>query len=366
MLDNKNSRRGEGQLRRGHDKKWMLRRTTRRYVHLFTALVPVNKVRAPQFISRDNLETAKKALVEAEPLIGKAPLGTAFDVLVDLSNFHRQQELDRVLEECITFYRAELYKPSVTDPFQRLQLHEAIMAAGYYQRSAKTSVLKGESTRFVLHHYNFDLRRDTSISRTVGKTLREDCTSTTESDKLLGDILLLERRLFGRMRFAPTAGRRWFVLGLPLDEIKTEADVHRVLDIPAVRNHGHFETKEEDLGELWKKIIVFPKPEQTFSFYEDGGMETQVAGKDLRLECRIQKPAPPLEFWDRVKDTLLRYWVIWFSLWIMFFMVDEEIITVLALIFLKWRQTQILEEEAEKTGGKVYIASASGRSRDGL
>ncbi|RNF09025.1 hypothetical protein TraAM80_02422 [Trypanosoma rangeli] len=170
------------------------------------------------------------------------------------------------------------------------------MAAGYYQRSAKTSVLKGESTRFVLHHYNFDLRRDMSISRTVKKVLREDCTSTTESDKLLGHVLLLERRLFGRMRFAPTVGRRWFVLGLPLEDIETKANVHRVLDIPAVRKHDNFETKEAGLGELWNKIIVLPKPEPTFSFYEDGDMETQIAEKDLRLECRIQKPAPPLEF----------------------------------------------------------------------
>ncbi|RNF25904.1 uncharacterized protein Tco025E_01908 [Trypanosoma conorhini] len=344
----------------------MLHRTSLRHVHLFTALVPVNSVKAPRLISGEQLETAKKAVVEAEPLLGKAPLGAAFDLMADLSNFHKQRELDRVLEECITFYRSELYKPPVTDPFQRLQLHEAIMAAGFYQRSAKKSFLKGESTRFVLNHYNFDLRRDNSITRTVHKTLQEGRTSTTESDKLLGDLLLLERRLFGRMRFAPTAGRQWFVLGLPLEDIKTEADVHRVLNIPVVKQHGNFETKEEDLGKLWKKIIVFPNTEPTSSFYEDGGIETQVAEKDLRLECRIQKPAPPLEFWDRVKDTLLRYWVIWFSLWIMFFMVDEEIITVVALIFLKWRQTQILEEEAEKTGGKVYIASASGRSRDSL
>ncbi|RNF19515.1 hypothetical protein TcG_04666 [Trypanosoma cruzi] len=344
----------------------MLRRTPLCHVHLFTALVPVNSVKAPQLVSGEHLETAKKAVMEAEPLIGRAPLETAFDLLADISNFHKQRELDRVLEECITSYRAELYKPLVTDPFQRLQLHEAIMAAGYYQRSASTSVLKGESVRFVLHHYNFDVRRDTSITRTAHNTLYESRTSTPESDKLLGDLLLLERRLFGRMRFAPTSGRQWFVLGLSLDDIKTEADVHRVLDIPVVKEHGNFEMREEDAGKLWKKIIVFPRPEPISSFSEDGDFAISVSEKDLRLECRIQKPAPPMEFWDRVKDTLLRYWVIWFSLWIMFFMVDEEIITVTALIFLKWRQTRILEEEAEKTGGKVYIASASGRSRDSL
>ncbi|KEG13668.1 hypothetical protein DQ04_00861100 [Trypanosoma grayi] len=228
---------------------------------------------------------------------------------------------------------------------------------------AKTSVLKGESTRFVLHHYNFDVRRDTVITRTVHKTLLENLTSTPESDKLLSDLLLLERRLFGRLRFAPTAGRQWFVLGLPFEDIKSEKDIYRVLGIPVVKTSGNFELREDATEKMWKKIIVSPKSEAANSFAEEGGFTPHHAERELCLERRVQKPAPPMEFWDRVKDTLLRYWVIWFSLWIMFFMVDEEIITIVALILLKWRQTQILEEEAEKTGGKVYIASSSGRSR---
>ncbi|ORC92026.1 uncharacterized protein TM35_000042400 [Trypanosoma theileri] len=341
----------------------MLRRTLWRHVHLFTALVPLNVAQSPQLISADHLEIAKKAATEATPLIGNAPLVDALNLLTDLSNIRKQREADQLLEDCLTSYRGELYKSSVTDPFQRLQLHEAIMAVGFYLRSGNPNVLKGENTRFVLHHYNFDVRRDTAITRTVHHTLLESLSSTPDSDKLLGDLLLLERRLFGRLRFLPTAGRQWFVLGLPLEEIKTEEDIHRVLDIPVVKEFGNFELKEKDSEKLWKLVTVRPKSENSPSFLEEGEFTMHHMEKDLELIRRIQKPQPPMEFWDRVKDTLLRYWVIWFSLWIMFFMVDEEIITVVALIFLKWRQTKILEEEAERSGGKVYIASSTGRSR---
>ncbi|KAH9601740.1 hypothetical protein LSM04_006889 [Trypanosoma melophagium] len=341
----------------------MLRRTLLRHVHLFSALVPLNVAQLPHLITADHLETAKKAANEATSLIGNAPLVEALDLLTDLTNFRKQREADKLFEECMTSYRGELYRSTVTDPFQRLQLHEAIMAVGFYQRSANPNVLKGENTRFVLHHYNFDVRRDTAITRTVHYTLLETLSSTPDSDKLLGDLLLLERRLFGKLRFLPTAGRQWFVLGLPLEEIKTEADIHRVLDITVVKEHGNFELKENDSEKLWKVVTVRPKPENSPSFIEEGAFITNHMEKDLELIRRIEKPKPPIEFWDRVKETLLRYWVIWFSLWIMFFMVDEEIITVIALIFLKWRQTKIIEEEAERSGGKVYIASSTGRSR---
>ncbi|CBH14532.1 hypothetical protein, conserved [Trypanosoma brucei gambiense DAL972] len=340
----------------------MLCRTFVRRVHLFTALVPTNVVQLPHVLKDAQLDAAKKAAIDASPFLGVAPLVPALDLLSDLSNFHQKRDARNLLDECITQCRAELYKPTVSDPFHRLQLHEAIMAAGFYLSTAGSTALKGEATRFVLHHYNFDVRRDTIITRTVHNTLLEVRTSTPESDRLLSDLLLLERRLFGTCRFAPTSGRRWFALGLPLEDIKTEEDLKRVLDIPAVKEKGHFELVVEDTEKMWKKLIVRPMPEETHSLIEQGEFVVSHTEKDLRFECRVQKPPEPIDFWDKLKDTLLRYWVIWFSIWVTFFMVDEEIITITALIFLKWRQTKILEEEAEKTGGKIYIAASTGRA----
>ncbi|KAG8346486.1 hypothetical protein ERJ75_001738900 [Trypanosoma vivax] len=341
----------------------MLSRTVFRRVHLFTALVPANVVQLPSLLSGEELDTAKGAAREATPFIGNAPLLPALDLLTDVSSFKEIRTLSNLLDECIDSCRAQLYKPSTSDPFCRLQLHETIMAAGFYRACTGNSALKGESARYVLHHYNFDVRRDTVITQTVHKTLLEALTPTPESDKLLSDLLLLERRLFGHTRFCPTSGRQWFVLGLHMEDIKTEDDIHRVLDIPSVKEHGHFELIVEDTEKLWKKLIVRPKHECRPSLVEEMNFNAHPKQKDLQLERRVQKPAPPMEFWDRVKDTLLRYWVMWFTLWAMFFFVDEEIITITALIFLKWKQTKILQEEAERTGGKVYIATSSWRAR---
>nr|CCC93001.1 conserved hypothetical protein [Trypanosoma congolense IL3000] len=340
----------------------MLQRTSSRFVHLFTALVPNNVVQLPHVLKEAELDVAKKAAEEAATFIGSVPLVEALCAVSDVSSFHRKRDACSLLDKCINSCREELYKPTASDPFRRLQLHEVIMAAGFYLSAAGNNALKSEATRFVLHHYNFDVRRDTIVTRTVHNTLLESREATLESDKLLSDLLMLERRLFGSYRFSPTSGRRWFVLGLHLEDLKNEEDVKRVLELAPVKENGNFELEVEDTQKHWKKLIIRPKQEAAPSLFEEGDFVVNNSEKDLLFECLVPKPKPPMEFWDRFKDALLRYWVIWFSIWVTFFMVDEEIITVTALIFLKWRQTKILEEEAEKTGGKVYMASSTGRA----
>lgn len=341
----------------------MLRRSLPRCVHLFSALVPAPSLAELHPISQEQWATAKSAVQERSAVLsGSDDLLAALQVLTTQPTPPQRRSATRELGDLLDRYRGELYKKSATNAEARMQIHETIMALGYYQRLLNTSELKGECIRFVLNHYSFDVRRDTFITRQVHDSLREENTTTAASDKLLTDLLLLERRLYGRYRFVPTAGRQWFVLGMPFTDIKTEAELHRLLALPPVVADGNFVTDvESESDPMWKTLRVQPGEESTPSFMELAALHSEVSAKETYFALRAPKPPPPLAFWDRVKESLLKYWVIALTVWLTFWAVDEEIITLVALIVLKWKQTSILQEEAEKTGGKVYIASSTGK-----
>lgn len=342
----------------------MFRRSLPRAVHLFSALIPTLDVaKEPIVFNTEQLAAAQTALEERKHLFREIDLTTPLKTLSRPLTIHDKRVTTTQLSSCVDGLRSMLYQKFCDKAVDRLQIHEAIMAAGFYERAICPTQLSGENIRFVLNHYNFDVRRDTIITQLIHHSLTECKEISEDSEKLVRDILLLERRLYGKYRFTPTAGRRWLVLGLRLSDIDSEEEFNRITNLSAVKEDGNFTVSEIDNEKLWKTIKLIPGEENFHSFaevsgvYKDGNLE-----KNLQLELRVQKPIPPMEFWDRFKDKLLRYWVIWFSLWVMFFMVDEEIITLVALFVLKWKQTAILEEEAKRTGGKVYIASSTGRS----
>lgn len=340
----------------------MLRRTLVSRAHLFGALVPNASPVNDTFFTPEQLQAAKTAVEERKSILASETFVKCLEGLQDVKDARHRHDLIDGFAGIVDACRAELYKKTTVDPFDRLQLHEAIMAAGFYQRAVAVNELKGESHRFVLNHYNFDVRRDVAITKKVHDSLHEDKETTPESDKLLRDLLVLERRLSGKYRLAPTGGRRWLVLGQPLSELTSKEDVHRVLELAPMKADGNYTAVDTDTEKLWYKVTVSANDEAEKSFLEAAGMHTSIREADMRFELRVEKPKKPLDFWEKLSDTLMRYWVIWFSLWVMFFMVDEEIITLLALIFLKQRQTSIMAKEAEKTGGKVYVATATGRS----
>lgn len=340
----------------------MLRCTLLSRVHLFTALVPRVKTQGPHFLTEEEMAAAKKALEEHKASLDLPQLTQCIESLGDIGTAHQQRDTISKFGKCVDELRAQLYRKDNNDPRHRLELHEAIMAAGFYERVINVTQLEGEGIRYVLNHYNFDVRRDTHITSKVHETLLADKTTTPESNQLLRDLLLLERRLTGEYRFSQSGGRRWFTLGMPLSEIKTEEEVNRLMDLEVIKSDGNFTVGEIDSSKLWKTVTIKPNAETTTTFAEVAGIYKDARAVDTVFELRVQKPTPPLDFWERLRETLLHYWVLWFALWATFFMVDEEIITLAALIFLKHKQTQILEEEAEKSGGKVYVASATGRA----
>lgn len=340
----------------------MLRRTLLSRVHLFTALVPNVKVQGPHYLSAEEVAAAKTALEERKDFISQTDLLHCIDALGNIQSAHMQRDTIAKLSKSVDTLRAQLYRKDNKDPRRRLELHEAIMAAGFYERVINVTQLDGEGIRYVINHYNFDVRRDTEITSRVHETLLAEKTTTPESDQLLKDLLLLERRLSGPYRFSQSGGRRWFTLGMPLSEIKTEEELKRLMDLAVIKSDGNFAVSEADANKLWKVVTVKPQPESHITFAEAAGIYKDSHGTDFNFDLRVEKPAPELDYWERLREKLLQYWVLWFAIWVSFFMVDEEIITLVALIFLKHKQTQILEEEAEKNGGKVYVASATGRA----
>ena len=164
-------------------------------------------VKAPGLVTDEKLTVMRTALDEASPFLAKSvSLVPALELCKDVTGANHRKIVS-LFEDSITSLRSELANRTVTDPYHRMQIHEAIMAAGFYQRAANPNVLHGEGTRFVLNHFNFDIRRDTAITSAVHNSVLVNKAATSESDKLLSDLLLLERRLFGHYRFAPTGGK---------------------------------------------------------------------------------------------------------------------------------------------------------------
>ncbi|CCW61376.1 unnamed protein product [Phytomonas sp. EM1] len=340
----------------------MLRATFRLRVHLFSAVVPHAKLfNGGGPLTEEELGVANAAIAERDEILHMSGLKSAVNSLLTVDSPHKRRALIKAMGDSMDVLRSELYKKSCVDVNRRVQIHEAIMAAGFYQRAIDMNVLKGEAVRFVLNHYNFDVRRDVAITKAVHDVLLSKEGASLDSDQLIRDLLLLERRLYGKYRFASTGGRRWLTLSVELSDIKTKEEMNRLMNLPSIKEEGNFTLSVNGGEKLWETLVLTPNEETETSFLEMANLHSTVKKSDFTYTLRVQKPLKPITFAERFKEALLHYWVIWFSLWIMFFMVDEEIITLVALIFLKHRQTQIMHEEAKKTKGKVYVATSTGR-----
>lgn len=337
----------------------MLRCTFVSRVHLFSALVPHANVIGTELTATE-VSTALSALDERRTQFPTGDLRHAIEAMSTLESMQLRRAAVNAFSDCVDNLRAELNKKSLYDAQTRLQIHEAIMAAGFYQRTLGSTHLPSDGPRFALNHYNYDIRRDTEITKRVWETLLPTQESTPESDALLQDIFLMERHLSGPYRLAPVAGRRWLVLGEALSELKTEEDVQRVLSIPIIKAVGNFVTTKTDDDALWQRLSITTGPEKVESFLEMAGLHKNFTSADRTYGIRVEKPRPELTYWENMRERMLRVWVIVFSVWVMFWLVDEEIITLLALLFMKHQHTKVLEKEAERTGGKVYIARSTG------
>lgn len=336
-------------------------------VQFLNALIPRSNIRGKFLINKEQLAVAKTAIEEIKPILVGTPLYEALELCQDVSHA-KPWKVRSVLEECVLKYRAELYKPEVKDPFQRLILHQAIMGAGFYDKCCdQATSLVAEPTRFVLNHYNFDVRRDLIITREVHKSVLEELTTTPESDRMLDNILQMERRLFGPYRLAPVGGKNWLVLGVAMEELKTETELRRILALPPFKNHGNVQVNVTSVEKLWNEVRLTCQPEsvdEVAPFVTSvPGFEKRIREEDTFFALREMKPLRLLTWREKLTEALLRYWVILLSVWITFWLVDEEVIAILSLVFMRIKSLRDIEEEARRLGiKKTYIPRKYGNS----
>lgn len=325
-------------------------------MHLLTALIPSATVRLPQILlTTGQYQTAVQAMKDSENIVDlKTPLIEVLAAL-QLEAIEARKAKRGFLEAC-DMYRNSLRSDAVKNPLRRLLMHQALMASGFYGRVVDFHNV-GNPTEFVLNHYRFDIRRDTILTEAVHQSVLEHKQTTTESDETLTNLLLMERRLFGQNRLSPVGGKQFLVLGVPTAEIKNEKELDYVLNLIPIKEHGNFKVDYKldvpGAEERWKIATVACGPEPLPPFDN-----TPIDTTKVKFDLKILLPEKPKPLWERIKQKMLEYWVMWFAFWCMFFMVDEEILTLIGLIFAKWKQVNMLKEESERTGGKVYVASA--------
>ena len=338
-------------------------------VNFLNAVVPGTVVRIPSLLTRAQADVAAKHISDVQALLGnsKAPLAAAIQECVEIKTPYKIRPM---FDECITAYRSELYK-DIKDPFHRLTLHEAIMAAGFYYHSLATQAgVPTENRRFVVNHYNFDARRDRILTEGVHKAVISK-EHTPEEDRLLTDLLQLERRLFGDYRMVPVSGTQFLCLGLPCSEITNEEELKRILDYPIMRDHGGFGTREEEgchqtkkkatkIADRWKKTTVFSKIEADHEMMSLPSTYERVTPEEKTFTVTTLLPAPPLTWRERLREAMLRAFVTGFAIWLSIWFIDEELATLIVLLVLKYKQTKNMREEAEKTESKLYLAQAGG------
>lgn len=340
-----------------------------------TALIPKPLLRAPATLLTVVEVQAIQAAFKEHPFVEnlKTPF---FDCLGSLSDPQEAPKAKEGFVQSAEQFRHQLLGNTVMNPNNRLELHQFVMAANFYGNAVGVGFNRsmGDPRMKILDTYNFDMRRDSVLRREVTKCIinPEKASNTPESDILVGDLLQLERRLFGKSRLAQLeSGRQALFLGCPVSEIRDDAHLDALLSLPPIKEHGNFiktfDDADPDLKDAhrirWKEAVIDCGEEEggsekidpaPFNNYKQAG--------NLEWRLRVLKPAPIVPFWGRVRQKALEIWVIFFSAWCIFFMVDEEIISIAVLLYLKYAQTKAIREEKERVGdeSRLYMYRVAG------
>jgi hypothetical protein len=344
---------------------------------LLRSLVPETTARYPKtLLSAEQVGTAVASLTAAgQGNVIHAPLADGIALLSDENTFRQAK---RCFEAAVSGYRGELYAGTIDSPAQRLQVHQALMAAGYYARAADMHATPIDATRFIANHYNFDVRRDKMLLHFVQKSIFNGETEAgAEVDAVPTALFQLERQLFGVNRLRKVDGKQWLLPGVLLSDtvLPEELDLVKLLEHPVVKANGNFALDHvEDQGhaktvtdfehrgrdilthvhhDRWTTARVKCLPEGFAAMTQP---LTKVHEHKTMFHLRVLLEAAPVSWIERMKQKALDVWGIWFAGWVLFWMVDEELITLIGLFWARYQQMKVLAEEAKRTGGKVYMA----------
>jgi hypothetical protein len=347
---------------------------------LLRTAIPVVSAHAPGLVlAREHADAAMAAVKSSASFsnIAGLTLVDGFDMLADPQS---NLKSSRIFEENVNRLRGELYVGGHDDAQRRFELHQLLMVAGFYARAANMHSTKADPVRFLANHYNFDVRRDKNVLGAVKDAAFGDSPAPA-SNELLGDLFQTERHLFGQHRLQPIGGKQYMMPGVWLHLVKTEEELLRLLALEPVAKHGNFETiiqpddqrvnsvsggawsaerKDQQLWtkqDRWEAVMLRCKAEAEAPITPP--TKLYAPDEDLgQYRLRVLRPPPPMSWADRIREALLQLWVYWFSFWVLFWMVDEEVITFLGLIYARYQQLAFLKEEAKKSGGKVYMATS--------
>ena len=300
--------------------------------------------------------------------------------------------------------REDLWHKKDTDLSTRLAGHQAVMAAGYYARATDPLATEADPHRFVQQYYNSHVRSDLLIGEALKKSVYGEATQ--QSDELMTQLLETERFLFSDRRLCLVGGYRWLVGNLKLESerlgsvtVASEKELERLMDLPPIQAVGNFKLEDTAgttmiVGPGWNPTDQYTdgyiergttngvKVEtEDFSKFRAGchpnqriklltclpenfepfctKVSTRVIDEKGVFSVRYVIPPPPLTFWQKVEEALLQAWVFVVAGWIAFWVVDEEVLTLLGVFIARFEQRKILQQQAaEAQEPRIYIAKA--------
>uniref|UniRef100_A0A7S1R6J8 Uncharacterized protein n=1 Tax=Neobodo designis TaxID=312471 RepID=A0A7S1R6J8_NEODS len=347
---------------------------------LLRTAIPVVSAHAPGVVMGREHADAAIAAVKASAGFSNVQGLTLPDGLDMLTDANANLKSSRIFEENVNRLRGELYVGGHDDPQRRFELHQLLMVAGFYARAANMHSTKADPVRFLANHYNFDVRRDKSVLHAVKDVAFNDAATPATND-LLGELLETERHLFGQHRLQPIGGKQYMMPGVAVRHIKTEEELLRLLALEPVVKHGNFETvivpddkrvtsvgsggwkttRDKEIlitkQDRWDAVLLKCKPEPEPPI----APPTKLYSPDEEyghFRLRVLRPPPPMSWAEKMREVLLQVWVYWFSFWALFWMVDEEVIAFIGLIYARYKQLAFLQEEAKRSHSKVYMATS--------
>lgn len=371
-------------------------------MQFFRAVFPQPGKRYPVALLSQVEAQAAVAAVANLPKVIQEPISNGFEVLAaDPTAFKKAKaQFDAATKAA----RMEAYANKTTAAQERLGIHQGLMVAGYYAKATDPFAAAHDPHRFVQAHYNADVRRDLVLGEDVRKSFYGE-QGTKETDALVESLFETERFLFANDRLWLVDGKRNLVHSVSLSSerqpitVKDGAELERLFMLPPVQKAGNFNLNDEAgsasvLGPGWNLTDQYTdgylRDGKSLSGWQakDGSPDTLAAHKRQRrkvLSCKTEDfaafspfaearkiktapavfsvkytiPPPPLTFFERVEEALLQAWVFVVAGWVAFWVVDEEIITLVGVLLARYEQKKILQQQAEEAQEpRIYIAKA--------
>jgi len=371
-------------------------------MQFFRTVFPNPAARYPSTLLTAEQATKAIGVIDCFPKSIQDPVKNGIEILATDPQAFKPAKKE--FDAAVAAARNEVYLNKSTDAFERLALHKSLMVAGYYAKATDAFASAHDPHRFVQMQYNADVRRDLVIGEDVKKSFYGD-VATKRTDSLVEELLETERFLFTDNRLWLVNGSRRLVCNIVLEAeripitVPDGAELERLFNVEPVKKAGNFQLADEEgsasvLGPGWnltdqytdgyldkgvtlggvqakdgspdrlavhnrqRRKVLSCRPESFAAFSPFGEARKITTAKPV-FSVRYTIPPPPLTFFERVEAALLQAWVFVVAGWVMFWIVDEELLTLIGVFLARYEQKKILQQQAaEAQEPRIYIAKA--------